>query len=159
MFARVQALVSVQAHKTWLADRHRGGISSCLLRGELPCLRGSYSLRLSFGSWWAMRCGLIVKRLWLCKRSPRGQLEQLEICVSGSLEHSYKSSNTILFQQQQRASKWLYSGFCLISDAKSLCSKHHARCHVSTGLHLQQCHRFSGFYFILYTLILLSQTQ
>lgn len=66
-----------------------------LLRGKLICLRGSHSSL--FGSWWAVYCSLIVKRSYLREGSPRGQLEQLELCVSGSLEHSYKSGNSIPF--------------------------------------------------------------
>lgn len=57
-----QALVFVQPHKTRLSDRHWGGIWSRLPRGALPCLRGLYSLRLSFGFWWSVHHGLIVKR-------------------------------------------------------------------------------------------------
>lgn len=55
------------------------------------------------------------KRSKRCKASPRGQLEQLEICVSGSLEHSSKSGSTVVLPSSRSGEEMAFLG--LLSDA------------------------------------------
>lgn len=149
-----------QPRKTWLADRYGGGIWSCHLRGELPCPRGPCSAGLSFGSWWAVRCGPICKEviaLWREPQRPARTIRNMCFWVTGAwLQGLVMLFYFLTVEAEEVALLWILSDlWCDISALENTV-------HAALFELVYTCNNaidFPGFYFILYILISLSPTR